>query len=245
MTESTLTSVWEGTDKDLLERMIPFYMGDGPLKILDATVNAGRFWAGSPRNVIGLDRDGSVLPSVVGDNRAIPFLSGVFDLVVYDPPHVPNQGRDVTKDFTTRFGLVEQSGKENGYSLSHLYPPFLSEAFRVLRSEGLVFAKIADYTHNHRRVWAHCDFLSAAAEAGFTACDCVIKVRKGPIMSSRWKRAHHTRSRHVYWIILRKSLKCEGPPKTHRSEGSSDVLYDTAPEAMGQIADPGLLPGVR
>src|SRR5262249_40320137 len=45
--------------------------------------------------------------------------------VVYDPPHIPNQGRDKQKDFNTRFGLVLKSSAHNGYNFSHLYPPFV------------------------------------------------------------------------------------------------------------------------
>jgi len=85
--------------------MLDFYPHTRPAAILDATVNRGRFWAGSTRPVTGLDIDPGYGPDVVGDNRAMPFADGSFDVVVYDPPHVPNQGRDARKDFRARFGL--------------------------------------------------------------------------------------------------------------------------------------------
>jgi hypothetical protein len=44
---------------------------------------------------------------------------------------------------------------------------------------------------------------------GFYACDCIIKVRKGPIIDVRWKVAHHARKRHCYWLVFRKSNRCE------------------------------------
>ena len=69
---------------------------------------------------------------------------GAFDVGVYDPPHVPNQGKDRRKDFNARFGLVLKSGRESGYSLSHLYPPFAAEAYRVLAPEGVLLCKVAD-----------------------------------------------------------------------------------------------------
>jgi hypothetical protein len=34
-------------------------------------------------------------------------------------------------------------------------------------------------------------------------------VRKGPIKDPRWKVAHHSRRHHSYWLIFRKSKKCE------------------------------------
>jgi hypothetical protein len=92
----------------------------------------------------------------------MPFGDESFCVLVFDPPHIPNQGRDQQKDFCDRFGLGEKSGAATKYSLSHLYPPFCREAYRVLRPEGVLLAKIADYVHNHRTVWAHLDFVEAA-----------------------------------------------------------------------------------
>ncbi|MFQ5777995.1 MAG: hypothetical protein ACE5IP_08305 [Terriglobia bacterium] len=204
-----LASIWEGEDSELLEQLIKFYPRKRPTKILDATVNGGRFWRGSKRAVIGMDIEFSHRPNVVSDNMQMPFRSAAFDVVVYDPPHIPNQGKDRTKDFNTRFGLVLKSAKENEYSFSHLYPPFLEEAYRVLKKEGLLLAKISDYIHHHRYQWAHIEFVQAARAVGFRACDCIIKVRKGPIIDPKWKRAHHSRRQHCYWLVFRRSEKCE------------------------------------
>jgi hypothetical protein len=204
-----LPSIWHGSDAELLERMLEFYPRTPPKRILDATMNAGRFWIGSRRPVVGLDINPTFDPHVVADNRQMPFKDGCFDVVVYDPPHVPNQGRDRSKDFNTRFGLVLKSSAENDYNFTHLYPPFAREAHRVLRPEGVLFCKIADYVHNHRYQWAHVEMLRAAVDTGFCACDCIVKARKGPIVDPKWKRAHHARRQHCYWLVFRKSRKCE------------------------------------
>jgi hypothetical protein len=208
-TYDPLPSVWDGEDGDLLERMLEFYPGRAPERILDATVNSGRFWRGSRRPIIGLDVNPIYSPHVVGDSSFLPFRDATFDVVIYDPPHVPNQGRDKQKDFNVRFGLVVKSPKEMGYNLSHTYPRFTCEAYRTLRREGVLFCKITDYVHNHRLQWAHVDLIRAAEEAGFVACDCIVKIRKGPIVDPRWKIAHHARKHHCYWLVFRKSGKCE------------------------------------
>lgn len=204
-----LTSVWEGEDPELLEAMLSFYPHRRPERILDATVNAGRFWRGSSQPVIGLDIERRVQPTIQGHNFHLPFRDAAFDVVVYDPPHVPNQGRDREKDFTARFGLNLSSSKATSYNLAHLYAPFAQEAFRVLVPDGVLLCKIADYVHNHRLQWAHVDMVHAAESSGFIACDCIIKVRKGPIMDPKWRTAHHSRRRHAYWLIFRKSTRCE------------------------------------
>jgi hypothetical protein len=204
-----LPSVWQGEDAELLELMLEFYPHTPPQRILDATVNGGRFWRGSQRPVIGLDINYRYRPDVVGDNLYMPFRDGSFDVVVYDPPHIPNQGKDRSKDFNTRFGLVLKSSAAQGYNFSHLYLPFVHESYRLLQPEGILLCKIADYVHNHRLQWAHIDLIQAATTAGFCPCDCIVKIRKGPIVDPKWQVAHHARRHHCYWLVFRKSEKCE------------------------------------
>ena len=204
-----IPSVWSGEDAELLERLLHFYPRRTPKRILDATVNGGRFWRGSKRKIIGLDIEVSHNPTVVADNTRMPFKGGLFDVVVYDPPHIPNQGRDQQKDFTVRFGLGSRSPKEMGYTFSHTFPPFVQEAYRILKPEGILLCKITDYVHHHRYQWAHVDLIQAAREVGFRACDCIVKIRKGPIIDPKWKVAHHSRRHHCYWLVFRKSTKCE------------------------------------
>jgi len=204
-----LASVWNGLDSELLEKMLDFYPRTRPQLILDATVNTGRFWKGSRRPVVGMDIEAKHRPNLVANNLQMSFRDNSFDVIVFDPPHIPNQGQDQSKDFNTRFGLVLKSSAQNGYNFSYLYPPFVREAYRVLKPEGILFCKIADYVHGHRFQWAHVDFIKAAAEVGFCPCDCIVKIRKSPIVSPRWKTAHHARRHHCYWLIFRKSDKCE------------------------------------
>lgn len=203
-TYQPLPSVWNGSDADLLEMMLEFYPAERPRKILDATINSGRFWKGSTRPVTGMDIDPKFAPDIVADNRKMPVKSNSFDVVVYDPPHVPNQGKDRSKDFNTRFGLVVKSLPDGGYNLNHLYKPFSDEAYRVLRPQGFLFCKIADYIHDHKYQWAHAEFIQAAVASGFCAFDCIIKVRKSPITDPKWKTAYHSRRHHCYWLIFRK-----------------------------------------
>lgn len=87
--------------------MLEFYPRQKPRLILDATINRGRFWTGNNYPVIGLDINHRYRPHVVGDNMRMPFRSEAFEVVIYDPPHIPNQGRDRQKDFQDRFGLGE------------------------------------------------------------------------------------------------------------------------------------------
>jgi hypothetical protein len=210
-TYAPLSSVWEGTDRELLESMFKFYATIKPEPILDATYNAGRFWKGSSRDVWSMDIDPQYKTMIVGDNREMKGVpSGKFGVVVYDPPHVGPQGRDKSvKRFDVDFGATMECGKQHGWTLSYLYPPFLKQAKRVLKPEGLLLAKITDMVNSHRSRWAHCDFMRMAEDAGFIVCDLIVKIRSGPMVSTKWKKAHHARKRHCFWIVCRNSESCE------------------------------------
>ena len=206
-----ISSVWEGDDADLLELMFDFYSVIPPEPILDATYNAGRFWRNSKRRVISMDIDPRHKPMIVAYNREmIGGRDAAYGAVVYDPPHVGPQGRDKSrKRFDVDFGATFECGKAQDWNLSYLYPPFLKQAKRVLKPHGLLLAKITDMVNSHKSKWPHCDFMRMADEAGFIVCDLIVKIRTGPMVSSKWKEAYHARKRHCFWIICRNADYCE------------------------------------
>ena len=71
-----LPSIWSGDDAELIEKLLNFYPRRPPKRILDATINGGRFWRGSRRKIIGVDIEASHRPTVVADNTKMPFKSG-------------------------------------------------------------------------------------------------------------------------------------------------------------------------
>jgi len=210
-TYAPLSSIWEGSDSELLEAMFSFYAKIDPEPILDSTYNTGRIWKGSKRRVVSMDIDPRHKPMILCDNRKMPGVQDArFGAVIYDPPHVGPQGRDKSrKKFDVDFGATVECGKEHNWNLSYLYPPFLKQAKRVLKPDGLLFTKITDMVNNHRSKWAHCDFMRMAEEAGFVVCDLIIKTRVGPMLSTKWKEAHHARKRHCFWIVCRNGNDCE------------------------------------
>ncbi len=149
---SPLSSVWTGSDGELLERMLRFYPSIDPEPILDSTYNSGRFWKRSARRVVSMDINPKFQTSIIGDNRKMHGIQDAsFATVVYDPPHVGPQGRDKSrKRFDEDFGATVECGKEHGWTLSYLYPPFLKQAKRILKPRGLLLAKITDMVNCHR-----------------------------------------------------------------------------------------------
>ena len=119
-------------------------------------------------------------------------------------------GKKVT--WLDKYGNTHDLGKGvKADNVGDLHAPFLAEARRVLKPDGLVFAKIKDYVHNHRYQWNLELFNAAVREAGMTPCDLIIKRDPcgGNLKSGRWQRAHHAKNTHCFWVVVRNSKRCE------------------------------------
>ncbi|MFZ0887724.1 MAG: hypothetical protein WA005_04665 [Candidatus Binataceae bacterium] len=116
-TYEPISSVWEGSDGDLLEAMFNFYATIPPEPILDATYNAGRFWKGSKRRVVSMDIDPKYKPMIVGDNRKMTGVPAAkFGTVIYDPPPCW-AARTGQEPETIRRGLRSDGGVRQGSRL--------------------------------------------------------------------------------------------------------------------------------
>jgi hypothetical protein len=207
----SMQSVFLGTDCELLPHLFAFYAGSAT-EVRDVTANTRKMWKGvelSAANVRYYDVDPTVNPDVVCSFDALPDPSGSVSVLVYDPPHLPVAAASQAshKQMVSDYGLALSPKGDN---VSALHPGFLSEAKRVLRPDGLVFAKIKDYVHNHKYQWNCAEFVALSRAAGLTPCDLIIKRDPcgGNLKSGRWQKSHHARNVHCYWIVLRNG-RCE------------------------------------
>lgn len=209
-TYSRLESVRMGRDPDLLDDMLDFY---APMakRIVDVCCNRRKMWKGTRwgGKVVGYDINPEVMPDVVSGWHDLPDKDATVDVLCYDPPHLPAAAATQAslKQYVTDYGLEQTCGGDN---VAALHLPFLAEAKRVLRPDGLIFAKIKDYIHNHRYQW-NLEYFNAAVRAvGLTPCDLIIKRDPcgGNLKSGRWKTAHHAKNCHCYWVVVRNG-RCE------------------------------------
>lgn len=157
-----------------------------------------------------MDLDPSVSPDVVGDFRKIPFPAASFDVLVFDPPHLPLAAASPasSEQYKRDYGLEKSTTGDN---IATIFPAFLAEALRVLKTDGLIFAKLKDFVHNHNYQWMLVEWVTAVKELdGLTPCDLIVKRDPcgGNLTSSLWQTCHHVRNVHCWWSVVRKG-KCE------------------------------------
>lgn len=193
------------TDRELLPVLFDFYAPSAHV-VRDVTANTRKMWRGyEPTfDLMFYDIDPNMNPDRVCAWDALPDDDDSVDVLVYDPPHIPQAAASER----SMPQMVDSYGLRRGMS-DHV--AFLMEAKRVLTTDGIIFAKIKDFIHNHRYTWAVFDFVSAVRVAGMTPCDHIIKRDPcgGNLKSGRWVKAHHARCCHCSWVIVRNSARCE------------------------------------
>ena len=208
-------SVMLARDPEVLALMLGFYAWP-EARVLDVTANERRMWKGisHPGGVTYADIDSAMSPDILADFRSLPCENGSYDVIVFDPPHLPAAAAspESMERFVGNYGLGHAPKGDN---ISAYFPPFLTESVRVLSTEGLIFAKLKDFVHNHAYQWTLADFINAVrATPGLTPCDLIVKLdpNGGGLKSSKWKKAHHARNAHCWWVVVRKG-RCESRRK--------------------------------
>lgn len=220
-----IESVWIGKDAPLLDIMFDFYKPHAK-RVVDVCCNERRMWKGSrwSKMVAYYDKDPAVNPDVVSNWDCLPDTKQTVDVLVYDPPHLPIAAASPKsmQQMASDYGLVGIKGD----NIAAIHAPFLREAKRALKADGLIFSKIKDYIHNHRYQWNLQYFNSEVLRCGLTPCDLIIKRDPcgGNLKSGRWEKAHHAKNVHCYWVVVRNG-SCE--PKSspwHVTDNVNNLL---------------------
>jgi hypothetical protein len=208
------SSVILGRDRDVIPVLLDVHAVASP-RILDVTFNKGVMWKGTGLTPHRSDVSREMSPDAdtIADCRDLPFPPGSFDVIAFDPPHLPAAVASAGSSGIERaqYGLTADDDYRQGDNISPLFTDFLREAKRVLSPEGIVIAKVADLVHNHRYQWQHVALINAADALGMTVCDVIIKVdpTAGNLKSSKWERVNHFRRGHCYWMVVRPGRRCE------------------------------------
>lgn len=188
LTKPTLHSVSSLPDPEVIEGLLQLVRADG--SILDTTYGSGRFWAGSSRKVVGCDLDSARAKDICCDFTNLPFAADTFPVVVFDPPFHPYVG-----------SIEEVQYKGMGTNECELKEKFiggLRECQRVTSNHLIV--KCQHFVHNHKVQWMP---LWAIEELG-EPFEWMVNLRRGKIVSGRWKTVRSLYRNHADWLVFSK-----------------------------------------
>jgi hypothetical protein len=205
------------TDARLLRQLLNLHAVPDP-EILDVCANLGVMWRGLERHfrVTRMDREPFPGLDLVGRWQDLPalFPTRRFDVATFDPPYLTQTGNGLagsSRGYGARYGTLRGAEDQDGPNIIPLFRPFLRAARTVLRNEhSIVVAKIGDVVRSNRRQWQPLEFILAARELGYTACEMEPLALRGFAYDPKNIHQFHLRSR-TYWIVLHVGHACVGP----------------------------------
>lgn len=184
-------------------------------RVADVTFGGGVFW----KNVSPADY--ALLPSDIADGvdcRALPYENESLDAVVLDPPYMEgllrtNTGHKAGGGTHGAFRRYYSNGDEASDgpkwhgAVTDLYFRAGTEAFRVLRDEGVLIVKCQDEVSANRQWLTHVEIINRYEALGFYTKDLFVIVRQNRGAVSRLMKQVHARKNHSYFLVFVKRSK--------------------------------------
>lgn len=208
-TNDLVFSAYKGTNDDVFPHLLSLHVPKGS-RIADVTYGRGVFWKKVNKKdyyLIATDLSSGT------DFRKLPYRNESMDCVVIDPPYMHTTGRNSHKGHQNFERYYQNnakpvpSGPKYHEAVLHLYYEGAREAFRVLRSEGVLIVKCQDEVCSNRQRLTHVEIINELDEMGFYCMDLFVLVRNGLPGVSRLLRQVHARKNHSYFLVFRKTTK--------------------------------------
>ncbi len=192
-------------------RILKLYVKPGSI-VADVTYGKGVFWRHVPPGEYDL-RATDIQQGV--DCRNLPYAEEEIDCVVLDPPYMHSPGGTAHGDspfekYYRNNGCGNQTESKYHEAVLHLYRDAGKEAFRVLRTRGVLIVKCQDEVCSNRQRFTHMEIMRTYRKIGFVAEDLFVIVRNNRPGVSRIVKQVHARKLHSYFLVFWKKGKSGG-----------------------------------
>ncbi len=217
-----------GENAELFAQILALHLSKGAT-IADVTFGQGAFWRAvraTDYNVLASDIEAKeghgVFPSKpievkTGiDCRDLPYAANSLDAVVLDPPYMEGLYRSATghmagsgthSSFRHAYSngrATEQAGPKWHDAVVDMYVKAGREAYRVLKSDGILIVKCQDEVSANKQRLTHVEIITAYETLGFYTKDLFVLVRTNRAGVSRLKKQEHARKNHSYFLVFQK-----------------------------------------
>lgn len=229
-TSDLVFSAHIGSNADVFPQILKLHVPRGA-SIADVTYGKGVFW----RKVDTSEY--RFFPSDIADGtdcRNLPYESGSFDAVVFDPPYMEGfyrNGRSVKagdgshNTFRDHYSNGDETPRLGGgrwhAAVLDMYQGGGREAHRILRGSGTLIVKCQDEVSAGRQNLTHVEIINSFAEMGFFCKDLFVVVRPNRPGMSRVLQQVHARKNHSYFLVFVKLPKGKTAAQMRRAKTAS------------------------
>ncbi len=208
-TSNLIVSAHVGGNADVFAQILQLHVPEGAI-VADVTWGKGVFWQKVPNGLYDV-RATDISMGV--DCRELPYADGEIDCIVLDPPYMEGFYRNQTSQKAgggshSAFRRHYSNGDERpGQSKWHaavteLYREAGREAYRVLRTNGVLIVKCQDEVSAGKQWLTHVEIVNDYESMGFYTKDLFVVVRSNRPVISRLKKQIHARKNHSYFLVF-------------------------------------------
>jgi hypothetical protein len=211
-TSELVVSAYVGGNQEIFPIVLGLHVPEGAV-VADVTYGTGIFWKRVPSHKYRLFP--SDLKTGV-DCRQLPYQDGSMDCVVLDPPymeglfrraksHLAGSGTYSAFRSTYSNGAQTDGGPKYHEAVLDLYEKAGHEAYRVLRTHGVMIVKCQDEVSANLQRFTHVEIIDSYRGFGFHPKDLFVVVRHNRPAMSRVVRQEHARKNHSYFLVFVKT----------------------------------------
>jgi hypothetical protein len=219
-TNELVFSAYQGTNDEVFPHVLALHVPKGSI-VADVTYGKGVFWKGI--DITAYDLRATDLATGI-DCRQLPYSDRTIDCVVFDPPYMHTPGGTAHQNHQNYENYyynnaISHSSKKYHEAVLDLYFEGSKEAFRVLKTGGVLIIKCQDEVCANRQRLTHVEIINELIRIGFTVVDLFVVMRNNKPGVSRILKQVHARKNHSYFLVFQKVT-----PLTYRIQKRSDQM---------------------
>lgn len=214
-TSNLIRSASVNGNAEIFPDVLKLHVPEGSI-VADVTWGKGVFWKKVPEGkyqVLSTDISMGV------DCRDLPYEEKSIDCIVLDPPYMEGfyrekisqkAGSGSHKSFAKAYsngnevnGDTKNTGAKKWHAaVSDMYFKAGQEAYRVLKSKGVLVVKCQDEVSANKQYLTHVEIINEYEKIGYYTKDLFVVVRTGKPSVSRIKKQVHARKNHSYFLVF-------------------------------------------
>lgn len=190
---------------EIIRNILKLHVPEGKIDC-DPTFSTGAFYNGTGIALPQYRYDISPQRSdvVQADARHLPIADGCISCMILDPPFLATKGKSLNSTdgniINRRFGVYPDEK-----SLHRCYSDMLSEAYRVLKPDGILIFKCQDKVSSGKQYMSHVFIINEAVRIGFYPKDLFILLAKSRLVAAWQRNQKHSRKYHSYFLVFQKN----------------------------------------
>lgn len=169
---------------------------------LDPMYNKGMFYKkilNKPKYRFDINATKNNYDAKDGDATNLPLKDNTISSMILDPPFMfGTHGQTKNNVINKRYTMFD-----NFNELKKCYKGILSDAYRVLKKNGLLIFKCQDYTDS-KTTMTHCLVYNWATDIGFYTKDLAILVKENKIYNGCTKQRHLRKVHSYFYVFIKK-----------------------------------------